>query len=190
MSLREVAIGMSAVQQHARGASLTLDVLAGLLREGVDMGAIMRRVATGSLDPPRLDRVIYTGTGFEFVEEGGRGAMTFVVRDEIGDAIDLCAWSPPRAPALWCARGALLGGENLFAPRIREGLEVCETPLQWLRGACRGVVVLDWVKAAPQLRRAQPLQAASVAHGLALRDRLTEGPLHIIVPSGKGRTAA
>jgi hypothetical protein len=163
---------------------LSDDVLRAMVREGVDLAALARRWQAGLLDIPRLSRVAYRGlSGFEFRDAADVNALLFAVRDEIGDAIDLAAWSPPRPPALWCGRGALLGGENLFAPRMREALAVYKTPLGWLRGQGCGVVVLDKRKAAPLLRRAEPLQARSIEHGIELRRMLTQRPPCILIPA-------
>jgi hypothetical protein len=180
--------------EHAEGASLTVDVLAALIREGVDMRAICRRVERGRLGPPRLDRVVYLGNGFEFARyHGGRdvGAMTFIVRDEIGDPIDIAAWSPRIAKlATWCGRGALLGAENCFGFRMQEKLAIHPTPLEWLQNLCRGVVVLNGAKAADLLRRAQPLQASSYEHGQQLERLLTRPRPRIFVPTPNQRRAA
>jgi hypothetical protein len=91
---------------------------------------------------------------------------------------------------LWCARGALLGEENLFAPRMTEGLLVHPSPMEWLRAGCNGVVVLDNAKAAPLLRRAEPLQASSMTHGRHLAQIMKVNPPRILVPSPTSRRAA
>ena len=124
------------------------DVLRGLATAGVDLAALVRRWQTRPLDVPRIDRVIFDDRGgFEFAryrnDVRDAGAMIFIVRDHIGDAIDLAAWGPPRPPALWIARGSMLGSENLFGFRMREALEVHPTPLEWLRAGCQGVVIID-----------------------------------------------
>jgi hypothetical protein len=171
---------------------LSGEVLWALLRYKVDVKEIWKRVRNGLADHPRQARVVYLpGNGFEIVSYRGDkpdiGAMIFLVRDEFGDAIDLAAWSPPRRPALWCARGALLGAENLFGFRIREAIEVHQSPLEWLRGGCTGVVVLDAVKAAPLLRRAEPLQVATGAQGRILRRMLEVKRPRILVPAAHRR---
>jgi hypothetical protein len=171
------------------------DVRRCLATAGVDLAALVRRWQTRPLDIPRIDRVIFDGRGgFEFARyrQGVRdaGAMIFIVRNHIGDVIDLAAWAPPRPPALWMTRGALLGAENLFGFRMREALEVHPTPFDWLRGACGGVVILNAAKAASLLRRAEPLQASSVAHGRVLRKLLDVKPPRILVPGPVERRAA
>ena len=52
--------------EHEKGASLSVDILAVLIREGVDIELICRRVQRRTLDALRLDRVVYIGSGFEF----------------------------------------------------------------------------------------------------------------------------
>jgi hypothetical protein len=171
------------------------DVKRCLARAGVDLAALARRWETRPLDIPRIERVIFDGRGgFEFARyrQGVRdaGAMIFIVRNHIGDAIDLAAWGPPRPLALWIARGSMLGSENLFGFRMREALEVHPTPLEWLRAACQGVVIIEPQKSADVLRRAEPLQASSVAHGRALRRILEVRPPRIVVPASADRGAA
>jgi hypothetical protein len=179
--------------EHTLGESLTGDVLAALIGEGVDMAAICRRVERGALDPPRLDRVVLVADlRFEFARHrhgDNRGAMTFVCRDEIGDPIDMAAWSPPRPVALWLGRAAMLGAENLFGPRMTEGLAVHASPLEWLRAACRGVVVVDPERARGLLHRAQPLEVASIAHGRELRRVMEVKPPKILVSRGLRKAA-
>jgi hypothetical protein len=176
--------------EHKQGASPTLEIIQAMIGEGVDMDAICRRVEFGDLDPPRLDRVVYTENGFEFAEyrpdDEHVGALVFVVRNHIGDPIDLAAWSPPRPPALWHSRGCMLGEDGIFGPRMTAtaALLVHASPLEWLRAACRGVVIIDPVKAASLLRRAEPLQVASIRQGLELRDWLEVPRARILVPAG------
>ena len=170
------------------------DVRRCLATAGVDLAALVRRWQTRPLDIPRIDRVIFDGRGgFEFARYRTgvpeTGAMIFIVRDHIGDAIDLTAWGPPRPLALWIARGSMLGSENLFGFRMREALEVHPTPLEWLRAGCQGVVVIEQQKSADLLRRAAPLQASSVAHGRVLRRSLEVRPPRIVVPAFDERRA-
>jgi hypothetical protein len=171
------------------------DVLRVLATAGADLAALIRRWQTRPLDIPRIDRVIFDDRGgFEFAQyrndRRGTGAMIFIVRDHIGDAIDLAAWGPPRPPALWIARGSMLGSENLFGFRMREGLEVHPTPLEWLRAGCQGVVMIEPQKCADLLRRAAPLQANSVADGRTLRKILDVKPTRILVPASADRRVA
>jgi hypothetical protein len=174
--------------EHDLGDSLTSEVIAALVHAGIDIAAICRRVERGTLNPPRLDRVVYLSeTAFEFARyDDGRdcGAMTFVVNNHIGNPIDIAAWSPRGANfASWLGRGALLGAENLFKPRLAEGLAVHASPLEWLRAACRGVMVIDPERARSLLYRAQPLEVASVAHGRELRRAMEVKPPQIFVSS-------
>jgi hypothetical protein len=77
----------------------------------------------------------------------------------------------------------MLGADNCLAPRIAEGLPVHAGPLEWLRAACRGVVVINPEKARSLLYRAQPLEVASVAHGRDLRRMMEVKPPRILVSS-------
>jgi hypothetical protein len=153
---------------------LTNGVVEALHREGVDI----RVLRLGDIDEPRLARVEYRGNPerFEFVDDGGQGAMIFAALDQLGVPVDLCAWSPPRATALWLGHGALLGAERVLAPRIHEHyLMVHESPLAWLRASRKGVVVLDMNNAAPLLRD-QRLLVTSPDYGAELEEALTLRP--------------
>jgi hypothetical protein len=180
--------------EHSLCALPSDDVLRGLAAAGVDLAALIRRWQSRTLDVPRIDRVVFDGCGgFEFARYRNgipdSGAMIFIVKDHIGDVIDLAAWAPPRPLALWMARGALLGSENLFGFRMREALEVHSTPLDWLRSACNGVVILNAAKAASLLRRAEPLQASSLTHERVLRRLLEVKSPRILVPASAARRA-
>jgi hypothetical protein len=180
------------IAEHRLCALPSDDVKRWLATAGVDLAALARRWQTRPLDIPRIDRVIFDGRGgFEFARyrQGVRdaGAKIFIVRNHIGDAIDLAAWGPPRPLALWIARGSMLGSENLFGFRMREGLEVHPTPFEWLLAGCEGVVILDPAKAAQLLRRAEPLQAASFTHGRNLKKLLDVKPPRILVPASAER---
>jgi hypothetical protein len=182
------------IAEHRLCALPSDDGQRGLATAGVDLAALNRRWRHRPLNIPRIDRVIFDGRGgFEFARyrQGVRdaGAMIFIVRNHLGDAIDLAAWGPPRPLALWIARGSMLGSENLFGFRMREALEVHPTPIEWLRAGCQGVVIIDPKKSAGLLRRAAPLQASSVAHGRVLRRSLEVRPPRIVVPAFDERRA-
>jgi hypothetical protein len=158
------------------------------------MDAICRRVADGTLDPPRLDHIVYVAqSAFEFARyaRGGpyRLAITFLVRDHLGDPIDIAAWSPPQPVALWLGRGLMIGGENLFRPRMREGLMIHSSPLEFLRARGFGVVVLNFESARDLLFRARPLEVESPSHGRELRAHMEVTPPTILV-SPKWRAGA
>ena len=60
---------------------------------------------------------------------------------------DLIAWHPER-PTRWCYRrgtpGAVLGADNLELAHVAElPISFAMTPLDWLRGDCRGAVLLE-----------------------------------------------
>jgi hypothetical protein len=182
--------------EHQKCNHLSGEVLAALLRHKVDVKAIWRRVRNGLADHPKQAHVFYVSeNSFEFAayKPGVPSslAIIFMVRNHVGDPIDLAAWNGgKRRPALWCTAGALLGGENLFRPRMTEGLVVNPSPMEWLRAACNGVVLIDEVKAAPLLRRAEPLEASSIAHGRHLAQITKVKPPRILVPSPTSRRAA
>jgi hypothetical protein len=108
-------------------------------------------------------------TQFDFAEEVGDeaaiSAFLFLARDEDGEPADLVAWAPRvNRLASWFGAVALLGAEDLSAPRLTKerALAVFETPLGWLRAGREGVVVIDPRGAAPPLRLAEPLVAESI----------------------------
>jgi hypothetical protein len=174
---------------------LTGDVIRALAREfGLEgLAALIARWHAGD-DEPRIARVEYCehGRRFEFIDEPGAGvgAMVFAVRDPCGIPVDLAAWSPPRPPATWLGAGALLGAWNLFRPRMREALMVHQGPLDWLRDACRGVVVVNERNAAPLLRHAEPLRVSNVEPGIKLRKMLTLPPPQILISLNEEEMAA
>ncbi|MFI5016059.1 MAG: hypothetical protein ACHQAY_27300 [Hyphomicrobiales bacterium] len=158
----------------------------GMESEGVDRAGLAR---VGQL--MRFAWVVYVGAdGFEFADdrpgEAATIALVFLILDHLGTPIDIAAWSPPRPAALWHARGCMIGEDGIFAPRMTAtaALLVHPSPREWLRAGGRGVVPIDWAKAASLLRRAAPLQAASLQQGLELRDRLEVRPVRILVPAG------
>ncbi len=64
---------------------------------------------------------------------------------------DLIAWHPDR-PTRWWYRigdpGAVLGADNLELAHAEElPISFATTPLDWLRGDCRGAVLLDFCEA-------------------------------------------
>jgi len=186
------------VAEFLRCDPLSVEVRAALCRAGVDLDAICRRRVEqiAWTDPPRQDYVVCLGENrFEFARYRPTArnslALIFTVRNHLGDLIDLVACTgSARRPALWCARGCLLGEESLFSPRIREGLPVHPTPMEWLRASCRGVVILDAEKSKHLLYRAQPLEAATTNHGRELRAIMEVKPPRILVPAPTNRRAA
>jgi hypothetical protein len=174
---------------------LTPAILHQLTKEGVDLDALKIRWEGLPQFIPRREAVVYLDNGaFEFGcyrrSDPPTGAIIFPVHDELGDLIDLCAWSPPRPPALWRATGCMLGAERLFGPRMQEALPVHRTVLNWLRANCGGVVIFDEPKSADLLRRAAPLAAEDEGHGDELERLLKVIPPQIYVPcQALGRSA-
>ena len=140
----------------------------------------------------RIARVVFLdGGGFEFSDDKpdapSKGALIFLVRNRFGHAIDLAAWPGSGAPTLWHSRGCLLGEDGMFwRPRLNPSgaLIVHPTAGRWLHAGGRGCVIIDPLKAAPLLRRAGLLEAASTEHALELRDMLELRRPSILVPEG------
>jgi hypothetical protein len=87
-----------------------------------------------------VDSVAFlSGQCFEFARyfrdaSGSRLAIIVPTRNELGDIVDLAAIDLDTSEvALWRGRAAMLGQENVFAPRMGEPLLVHETALDWLR---------------------------------------------------------
>jgi hypothetical protein len=163
-----------------------------LIKKGVPSPAL-------AYDIPAFASVVYFPDRplFDFAEdvgdEGAAMALVFLAYDEQSEVIDLVAWSSkPDRLAAWYGAAAMLGGEQIWAPRIaNEGaLPVFETVLDWLRADRQGVVVVDEVRAAPLLYEAQPLFCTSIEHASRLRERITPRPPKIFVPKALVRSAA
>jgi hypothetical protein len=149
-------------------------VLQAGLKRGIPWREIAQRVEhsvenDACFYAPRLARVLFFERCFEFADavgepQDGDGAMIFVALGEGGVELDLAAWAPPRPPATWLGRAALLGAENLYR------YQPFDTPIlvhfeveAYLRHACRGVLVLDEQRAAETLRRCPRLAVEDVA---------------------------
>jgi hypothetical protein len=127
-----------------------------------------------------FDAVIFLPDArFEFARHrngfGARPAVVIPARDECGDLADLVALDLETGECgTWRGRAAMLGAENVFAPRIGEPLTCHATPLEWLQAGRRGVFVIDPSRAASLLHAGGgPLEVRSVDAGLALRAALT-----------------
>jgi hypothetical protein len=173
---------------------LSSNILGALHCEGVDLGALIRRWMRRPELTPRTAFVLHHDDGaFEFANpelEEAVGAVIFPAANEIGDVVDLVAWSPPRPPARWQCRAGLLGAENVLASRLSAGLRVDPDPLTWLRRSCRGVIVLDERRARGVLYRAASLEVASVGQGQSLRRMLEVKPPQILVAPSDESLAA
>jgi hypothetical protein len=149
-------------------------------------------------DLPARELVVFRDNRplFDFAavgEEGAISALIFLAYDERGEPADLVAWVPEqKLIGAWFGAVALLGAENLWAPRLtREGaLDVFESPFEWLCSGRTGVVIVNPPRAAPLLRIAEPLAAESVEHGRRLDKLLTARKPRILVPRPEVRRAA
>ena len=131
------------------------------------------------------DRPLFDFPGERGVEGDGSPAIMFLARDESGRPIDLVAWEPSTGKlAAWLDRAALLGEDQLWAPRIANAgaLNVFESPRDWLREDRRGVVIINAKRAARQLRFAGKLCAESIDLGLRLDGMFKADRPEIVVP--------
>jgi hypothetical protein len=150
----------------------------------------------GAFDTLCVEPVCFLSGGrFEFARylrdaTGNVLAVIIPARDETGELADLAALNlDTGALATRQGRVAMLGQENILAPRIGEPLLVHETPIDWLRADREGVFVISSHSAAPLLRMGEPLGVQSARFGQRLRDALTIPAPRIVVATNQ-RAAA
>lgn len=141
-----------------------------------------------------------TGRFYQPVADGAPAIIVPVLDAE--ELVDLLAFDPRRPKRWWLRVGAvpLLGGDELayllLGPKLfAEPLWVRRTPLGWLRNSCRGVVILDFVRALADLSAApNGIVAEDGAHQREIKDRLSRVVMerlpNIIVRGSEGREAA
>lgn len=118
-----------------------------------------------------------------------------VLGEDAETNIDLVGWSaqePERFASMFGTCG-ILGIDQLLNPATYYGGIPCpiwQTPWNWLKAGCRGVVILDGNKARSELRMVNGLLAAeSVEHG---RDLVLSGLVpesRLVVPAPLRRAA-
>jgi hypothetical protein len=91
------------------------------------------------------DRVVFEGDSFVFADdvgEKGELVFTFVVISNAG-CIDIVAWNPrTNRLAVWFGHGFALGERQIHHPNpLISGLPVFRSPIGWLRGGRRGIVI-------------------------------------------------
>jgi hypothetical protein len=96
--------------------------------------------------PVLADRVVFEGEFFLFADdigEKGEPAFTFVVFNNIG-FLDIVAWHPQtNRLAAWFGHGFALGEHQIHHPNpLIPGLPVFRSPIGWLRGGRRGIVIV------------------------------------------------
>lgn len=98
------------------------------------------------------------------------------------EVIDLVAFRPDTPRSFWSYTGAgmMLGADALDrAQHYSEPLAVHESPLDWLRAGCDGIVILDWKHYWPAYLGGLPaLHASNVEFGRALSAKLS-APLQL-----------
>jgi hypothetical protein len=132
---------------------------------------------------------------FELDPLGEACLVMSVLGEDAETTVDLVGWSaqePERFASMFGTCGTL-GIDQLLNPATYYGGLPCpiwQTPWNWLKAGCRGVVVLDGDKAHSEFRMAKGLLAVeSVEHGrdLVLSGRIPESRL--VVPAPLRRAA-
>lgn len=140
------------------------------------------------------EAVLFPGGRFEFGRDSlgipRRRSVIVPARDESGDIIDLVALSLESGRVLtWRGCAAMLGAENVFAPRLdSEALLVHENAFEWLRSGRRGIVILDATIARWRLAE-ERLAVANAAFGRRLQDALALPGPQIFVTCDERRAA-
>jgi hypothetical protein len=128
------------------------------------------------------------GNRFEF-EADAHGdtlpALIIDAKDEFGEHCDLVAIRSDGTWALWLGRVALLGLEQVNAPRATEHLIVHASLFDCLNALRKGIFIFDPDKASIALECAGPLRSCDVEHGRKLFKDLTRQP-SIVVPKPQG----
>jgi hypothetical protein len=127
------------------------------------------------------------------VEEEGVQAIAFLARDDDGELADLVVWSlSPRRLASWQGATALLGADEICAPRLTQEAArwVHRTPLEWLKSDRKGVVIIDPTRAVLALRDFGPFFAHCDAHAPELVELFRSRAPSVYVPVSEGRGVA
>jgi hypothetical protein len=141
----------------------------------------------------RVGYIFPAGRTFEFDQHvdygGGKRAYLFLVTDSRGDPIDIIGWQPARNwIGTWRGIAWALNQQAVFAPRVSDhgALRVHQSPLEWLRDECRGIVLVQPHLAAGFLCDAGPLIAENSGHRQALKAALTRPSPRILVAADAG----
>jgi hypothetical protein len=96
--------------------------------------------------PVLADRVVFKDDFFLFADdvgEKGEPVFTFVIISNTG-FLDIAAWHPgSNRLAVWFGHGFALGERQIHYPNpLIAGLPVFRSPMNWLRGGRRGIVIV------------------------------------------------
>jgi hypothetical protein len=139
-------------------------------------------------------KVLFDGPRFSLDEEGER-AFTFRALDR-GKAVDLIAWNP-RTGSLGSYRGQAfcLGDlDDIFNPATyfgEDALRVHATPLDWLKAAREGIVIVRPDLAPAYLSNCQRIRCSNAAYARQLEGWLQPHTptVEILVEVGERATA-
>jgi hypothetical protein len=140
--------------------------------------------------PIRRANIVWCGVNhFEFGAKG-RSPWTYeneqvfviLVRDAFGNAVDIVAWDlETNHIGTWLGVAYALGQASVLAGHLSAGLPVHRTPLNYLRAAGKGIVILNASTARSYLIDAGPLIAEDAKHRRELTTALAQPLPRILV---------
>ena len=136
----------------------------------------------GRLNQLRRDTIVCCGRHFEFARDASRendvrAAFTLLAFGTCGDPIDIVAFRPkPNMQLSLLGRASVIGEDQVLRPHLRRGLRVHRTLGRFLARQRRGIVIMNFTRAA-LLLHAIRLIPEDEAHREELRRKLVAGPI-------------
>lgn len=158
-------------------------IVAELERKGINRKTL-RKV------PIRRANIAWCGANhFEFGAKGrspwiyeNEQVFVILVRDAFGHAVDIVAWDPEsNRLGTWLGVAYALGQASVLTGHLSVGLPVHRTPLNYLRAAGKGIVILNASTARSYLIDAGPLIAEDAKHRRELTTALAQPLPRIVV---------
>lgn len=175
--------------EHARAACLRQADLDALRAAGVPAVA---RSCWGDYAPIARDRVVFEGNHFEFARYRPQAepvsAYVMVLLGDGCEPLDLLAFRLGGQAATWNGAASMAGEEQVAFPRLGEPLDAHASVVEWLRADRRGIMILDYTRAADSLVGAI-LRTRTAEHARLLRASLAR-PAPRVVAVDRGRLAA
>jgi hypothetical protein len=136
----------------------------------------------GRPNPLRRDKIVRCGRHFEFARDARRendvqAAFTLLAFDTCGEPLDIVAFRPrPHLQLSLLGRVTLVGEDQVLRPHLRRGLRVHRTLWGYLAHRRRGIVVMNFSRAALLLHDIR-LIPEDENHRRELRRKLVAGPI-------------